>query len=208
MTDVTSHHLPLLIVDDDDRFRERLSRAFGRRGYQVVAFAEGEPALRYAEESTPPLALIDLRLKGEWGLNVVRRLLEINPEARVVVLTAYGSIATAIEAVRLGAQHYLQKPVSVDEIERALMVRPEDRADAESQDEEELAHQGATDEHWSEERGVPSLAAVEWEYINRILTECDGNIRKTAALLGMHRRTLQRKLAKFPERVKLRGDQD
>jgi two-component system response regulator RegA len=120
-------------------------------------------------------------MPGEWGLQIVLELLRLDPGTRVVVLTAYGSIATAIEAVRLGAASYLQKPVSVDEIERAFLLqdaRPDE------------THEAPTH--------VPTLAKAEWEHINRILTECGGNIRKAAALLGVHRRTLQRKLAKFP----------
>lgn len=171
----------LLVVDDDERFRERLVRALEKRGYEVRACASGAEAITAAEAESPELALVDLRMPGEWGLHVVRALLEIDPATRVVVLTAYGSIATALEAVRIGAVSYLQKPASVDEIERAF-ASPELPADASA----------------SAPAEVPSLAKAEWEHINRVLTECDGNIRKAARLLGLHRRTLQRKLAKFP----------
>ena len=183
MTDLDK--VSLMIIDDDDRFRDRLQQSFVRRGYDVLAFADGVSALEEAKHNSPELALVDLRLQGEWGLNVVKSLLEIDPETRIVVLTAYGSIATAIEAVHLGAKNYLQKPVSVEEMEKALL---DDRSHEASQ-------------HELDPQALPSLAKVEWEYINRILTECDGNIRKTAALLGMHRRTLQRKLAKFPTKT-------
>lgn len=171
----------LLLVDDDDRFRDRLARAFEKRGYEVRAVASGAAATASAVKDSPQLALVDLRMPGEWGLHVVRALRAIDRDTRIVVLTAYGSIATAIEAVRLGATSYLQKPASVEEIERAFTV---DTASVAS------APEAPTE--------VPSLAKAEWEHINRVLTECDGNIRKAAQLLGLHRRTLQRKLAKFP----------
>jgi two-component system response regulator RegA len=119
-------------------------------------------------------------MPGEWGLHTVKELLRIDPDTRIVMLTAYGSIATALEAVRLGARSYLQKPATVDEIELSFR-------DGEAP--EPLTESPAE---------VPSLARAEWEHINRVLTECDGNIRKAARLLGLHRRTLQRKLAKFP----------
>lgn len=169
----------LLVVDDDERFRDRLSRALAKRGYDVRSVSSGAEAVEAATRESPELALVDLRLPGEWGLHIVRRLLLLDPGTRVVVLTAYGSIATAIEAVRLGACSYLQKPASVEEIERAFEGRP-------------------GGEPLEAPAKVPSLAAAEWEHINRVLTECDGNIQRAARLLGLHRRTLQRKLAKFP----------
>jgi two-component system response regulator RegA len=171
----------LLIVDDDDAFRERLSQAFQKRRYQVRAVPNGALAVQAAEEESPELAIVDLRLPGEWGLHIVRELLRVDPGTRIVMLTAYGSIATALEAVRLGARGYLQKPATVDEIEIAFRRL----------DDEPIGAPDAPAE-------VPSLARAEWEHINRVLTECDGNIRKAARLLGLHRRTLQRKLAKFP----------
>ncbi|MEL6759884.1 MAG: response regulator [Myxococcota bacterium] len=171
----------LLVVDDDERFRERLCRALARRGFDVRAARNTEAALASAGEDSPELALVDLRLPGEWGLNVVRALLRIDSSTRIVVLTAYGSIATALEAIRLGAVGFLQKPASVDEIILAF-----DRA------------QLGPDDTPSTPAEVPSLARAEWEHINRVLTECGGSIRQASKLLGMHRRTLQRKLAKFP----------
>ena len=174
---MTGHQL--LIVDDDDAFRERLSKAFARRDYDVRSAANKEQALASARDDSPELAIVDLRLAGEWGLHVVRELLDIDPGTRIVVLTAYGSIATALEAVRLGAVNYLTKPASVVEIERAFQQKDADAVEPPPAE-------------------VPSLARTEWEHINRVLTECDGNIRQAARLLGLHRRTLQRKLAKFP----------
>ena len=184
--------ISLMIVDDDYRFRERLGRSLSRRGYEVHTFADGASAIEHARLNSAELALVDLRLQGEWGLNIVAELLTVDPETRVVVLTAYGSIATAIEAVRLGAKNYLQKPVGVEEIERALL---QDFEEVEA----DIGKERSTVQN-NEPIEVPSLAKVEWEYINRVLTECGGNIRKTAAALGMHRRTLQRKLSKYPSK--------
>ncbi|MCB9507228.1 MAG: response regulator [Myxococcales bacterium] len=171
----------VLVVDDDARFRERLARALRERDLDVRVATTGEEALASVRDDPPELAVVDLRMPGEWGLHVVRQLLDESPETRVVVLTAYGSIATALEALRLGAVNFLQKPVSVDELLRAF----NGPGDAVAVDAEP---------HFE----VPSLAKAEWEHINRVLTECDGNIRQAARLLGLHRRTLQRKLAKFP----------
>lgn len=171
----------LLVVDDDERFRERVVRAFLDRNYEVTAASSAKEALELARQESPERALVDLRMPGEWGLHLVRDLLAIDPNTGIVVLTAYGSIATALEAVRIGAVNFLQKPATPEEIEFAFdrhRTAPLDPADAPAQ--------------------VPTLARAEWEHINRVLTECDGNIRKAARLLGLHRRTLQRKLAKFP----------
>ena len=198
MTNNTSEGPHLMIIDDDDRFRERLQKSFKRRGYEVYAFEDGSSAIDAAREESPEYALVDLRLKGEWGLHVVKSLREIDPETQIVVLTAYGSIATAIEAVKIGAKNYLQKPVSVDEMERALLESQSDQARDSSADESSL-DQGL-EALTSTPPETLSLAKVEWEYINRVLTECNGNIRQTAARLGMHRRTLQRKLAKYPNK--------
>ena len=104
------------LIDDDERFRERLSKALSARNYEVRAFMSGAEALKELMHGAPTHAIVDLRMPGEWGLHVVQSLLTSSPEMSVIVLTAYGSIATAIEAVRLGALSYLQKPASVDEV--------------------------------------------------------------------------------------------
>jgi len=194
------HVMSILIVDDDAPFRARLARAFRERGYDVRAFANGKDALANVNEhGSTQLALVDLRMPGEWGLHVVKALVQIDQKVRVVVLTAYGSIATALEAVRLGAVSYLQKPATVEEIVHEFS-RPGDSLDRASS---ELASESS--ESTARAYGppppsrVPSLARAEWEHINRVLTDCDGNISKAAKLLGLHRRTLQRKLAKFPQ---------
>jgi two-component system response regulator RegA len=174
----------LLIVEDDDVLRSRLTRAFRARGYEVREAADAESGLRLAREDPPELALVDLRLPGSLGLDAVRSLRELDPSTSVVVLTGYGSIATALEAVRLGATHYLTKPADVEEI-LAAFARVETTAPAQ----QPTAPASAS---------TPSLARVEWEHINRVLTDCDGNVSKAARVLGIHRRSLQRKLAKFP----------
>ncbi len=174
----------LLVVDDDDTFRSRLARAFRRRGFEVGEARDGDEALALARAESPELAVIDLRLPSSSGLEILRGLKAIDAATRVVVLTGYGSIATALEAIRSGATHYLTKPVDVDDI-----------LDAFERAETSLPAPPAGDD-----REVPSLARVEWEHIQRVLTDCDGNVSQAARLLGIHRRSLQRKLGKFPVR--------
>lgn len=173
--------LTVLVVDDDVTFRTRLVRAFESRGFEARAAADAPIALELARAESPELAVVDLRMPGGSGLDVVRELKAIDPATNVVVLTGYGSIATALEAVRLGATHYLTKPADVDDILAAFA----------------RAHRPPS-EMPSIEHGVPSLARAEWEHINRVLTDCGGNITQAARLLGLHRRSLQRKLAKYP----------
>ncbi|MFO0711947.1 MAG: response regulator [Sandaracinus sp.] len=175
----------LLLVDDDEVFRKRLARAMAQRGFAVHEAGSLEEATAHAREESPELALVDMRLPGASGLDVVRALKEIDVATNVVVLTGYGSIATALEAVRLGATHYLTKPVDVDEILAAFARRDSP---------ETPFVKGDDDEH------VPSLARVEWEHIQRVLTDVQGNVSKAARLLGVHRRSLQRKLHKMPTR--------
>lgn len=166
----------ILVVDDDSAFRERLVRALAARGLEAVGAATGAEAKRVAASESPELAVVDLRLGQEDGLDVVRELHAIDPMTRILVLTGYGSIATAVEAVRRGAFDYLQKPADADQI----LAR--------------LEGEGAA----REEAAVPSLARVEWEHIQRVLLDSGGNVSQAARLLGMHRRSLQRKLAKRP----------
>ena len=169
----------LLIVEDDAVLRGRLARAFRERGYDVREAPDGEAALQAARTDPPEHAVVDLRMPGLSGLDVVQGLKQIEPSTIVVVLTGYGSIATALEAVRLGATHYLTKPADADEIVAAFS---KDRAPAPPPD----------------EAAPPSLARVEWEHINRVLADCGGNVSQAARLLGIHRRSLQRKLSKYP----------
>ena len=163
----------LLLVDDDGVYRERLAKAITARGYEVRTAADAEAAVALAEAESPELAVLDLRMPGESGLDLLRRLKAIDPTTKILMLTGYGSIATALEAVRLGAVHYLTKPVDVDEI---LAAFDRDGAPAETLDTE-----------------TPSLARVEWEHLQRVLNDCEGNLSEAARRLGMHRRSLQRK---------------
>lgn len=176
----------LLVVDDDATFRRRIMRAFEARHFDVRGAADVEEALQLARDESPELALIDLRMPGRSGLELVKELKALEPTLNMVVLTGYGSIATALEAVRLGATHYLTKPADIEEILAAFRRR-------EGTVEEVLWVEGSPTEEQ-----VPSLARVEWEHIQRVLTDCGGNISQAARLLGVHRRSLQRKLSKFP----------
>lgn len=167
----------ILVVDDDEAFRSRLVRAFRDRGLEARGACDVEEAIGLARQESPELAVVDLRMPGRSGLDLVRELLAIDPATAVIVLTGYGSIATAVEAIRLGACNYLPKPADADEILAAFERRPGEAAPAPQ---------------------VPSLARAEWEHINRVLADCGGNISQAARLLGLHRRSLQRKLAKYP----------
>ena len=175
--------LSVLVVDDDDTHRTALARALERRGLRVLAASSVGAALRLIEPAAPTFASIDLRMPGASGLELVRQLLVRHPSARVVVLTGYGSIATAVEAVKLGAIDYLLKPADVHDLLRAFGLSAPALA--------QPAAAAAPPE-------VPSLARVEWEHISRVLAECGGNISQAARLLRMQRRSLQRKLAKYP----------
>lgn len=166
----------LLIVDDDALFRTRLARAFEDRGYDVTGVASAAEALAAAQRDSPELALVDLRLGADSGLDLVPALKAIDATTTVVVLTGYGSIATAVESMKRGAATYLTKPVDADQIAAAF---------------DGGARPPAADT-------VPTLARVEWEHIHRVLADCDGNVSQAARLLGIHRRSLQRKLAKDP----------
>jgi two-component system response regulator RegA len=171
----------ILVVDDDEIFRSRLVAALERRGFDTRAAGSYEQALALAQGDSPEYALVDLNLPGRSGLDIVRALKEIDAATRIVVLTGYGSIATAMQAVRLGAAHYISKPADVDDI-LAAFERDPDAASASS----------------STSFATPSLARVEWEHINRVLADCGGNVSEAARLLKIHRRSLQRKLRKYP----------
>ncbi len=171
----------ILVVDDDAAFRSRLLQALRARGFDAREAADVDSALVAARTESPELALVDLRMPGGSGLELVRELKNIDPATSVVVLTGYGSIATALEAVRLGATHYLTKPADVDEVLASF-----ERGAASSEPSAAVHHE------------VPSLARAEWEHIHRVLTDCGGNISLAARQLGIHRRSLQRKLSKYP----------
>ena len=169
----------ILVADDSQLFRERLARAFRDRGFDVRTANDYDQAIDSARKHPPDLAIVDLRMPGRSGLDLIRDLLEIRAETRVLVLSGFGSIATAVEAVKLGAVNFLPKPADADDI-LAAFGRCESVAD-------ELV---------STNQEVPSLARAEWEHIHRVLADCGGNISEAARRLGIHRRSLQRKLRK------------
>jgi two-component system response regulator RegA len=172
----------VLVVDDDSTLRSRLAAAFRQRGYEAAEASNEREACALASEDSPEYAVVDLRLGVESGLDVVRALRAIDSETKIVVLTGYGSIATAMEAVRLGATGYITKPADVDDVLAAFA-----RGDAPAVPP-------------SAGYAAPSLARAEWEHINRVLADCDGNISEAARRLKIHRRSLQRKLQKRPPR--------
>jgi two-component system response regulator RegA len=176
--------LRLLVVDDDDPYRSRLARALRERGLEVAEARSAAEALVVARRFDPERAVLDLRMEGRSGIELIDELRREHPECACIVLTGFGSIATALEAVRRGAIDYLTKPADADEVLRAFEHRELEAADA--------------DPPPPEAAGVPSLHRVEWEHIQRVLTACDGNVSRAARLLGLHRRTLQRKLATRP----------
>jgi len=181
----------VLVVDDDQTYRTALGRAFERRGFLVSLASSASEALALLEREAPDFASIDLRMPGGSGLELVRRLVELHPNAVVVVLTGYGSIATAVEAVKLGAADYLTKPADATDLLRAFGALPTTLAPVSSRRSSAATAPG-------EALQVASLARVEWEHISRVVADCGGNISRAARLLRMQRRSLQRKLAKYP----------
>jgi two-component system response regulator RegA len=172
----------LLLVDDDPLFCEVLAEALARHGFRIDVSHDVASAGAQARTTPPDYALVDLRMPGPSGLTLIRELTALNPAVRIVVLTGYASIATAVEAIKLGAVHYLTKPARVDDILAAL----HDASDTPP----------ASAAPAPERR--PSPERLEWEYLQKVLQEHAGNISATARSLGMHRRTLQRKLVKHP----------
>jgi len=170
----------ILFVDDDRVFRERIALAFEKRGFDVRQAQDFDEAVASARKDSPELAVVDLRMPGKNGLQVVQALKEIDETTQILVLTGYGSIATAIDAVRLGAANYIPKPADADDILNAFA-----RAQRPTLEPEPMNFQ------------APSLARAEWEHIQRVLSDCGGNISEAARRLGIHRRSLQRKLQKY-----------
>jgi two-component system response regulator RegA len=169
----------LLLVDDDEVFLNVLSNAMGKRGYEVISSTGIVDAVARAQRAVPTMAVVDLKLSGESGLDLIPLLKDINPEMNIVVLTGYSSIATAITAIKRGASDYLSKPVTAGDVIKALSGESPQRAGL-------------------DDFSPMSVEQVEWEHIQKVLKENDGNISATARSLGMYRRTLQRKLAKKP----------
>jgi two-component system response regulator RegA len=166
----------LLIVEDDKACLQRLARAMETRGFTVTAAGSVAEGLAAVDGNPPAYAVVDMRLGDGNGLDVVERLRDRRAEARAVILTGYGNIATAVTAVKLGAVDYLAKPADADEVMRALLRTADDRAEP--------------------PENPMSADRVRWEHIQRIYELCERNVSETARRLNMHRRTLQRILAK------------
>lgn len=168
-----------LIVDDDPVFSRVLARSLTRKGYQTQVASDLQTAIFLAETEQFDLASVDLKLDQESGLQLIPRLRALQPHLRILMLTGYASIATAVEAIKLGADHYLPKPADTEQILQALLG------------------QACTAEAAPPSEPM-SVSRLEWEHIQKVLLEQEGNISATARALNMHRRTLQRKLAKYP----------
>ena len=182
MTDVQDHdQATLVIVEDDPAFARTLTRSFERRDYHVTHVKSPEELEALLQDSQFQFAVVDLKLGTSSGLTCVQMLHQNDPETRIVVLTGFASIVTAVEAIKLGASHYLAKPANTDDIEEAF-------------------HRDDGNPNVPLEGRKSSIKTVEWEYIHTTLVECDFNISEAARRLGMHRRTLARKLEKRPVR--------
>ena len=170
-----------LVIDDDEVFAQILARSLTRLGKKVGIAHDDAGALEANRLQLPRRIVLDLKLEHSSGLHLIQQLKAANPRASIVILTGYSSIATAVEAIKLGAEHYLCKPASVEEIINAF-------------------EKTTGDPETSLAENPPSIDRMEWEHIQRVLEQHDGNVSATARSLGMHRRTLQRKLNKKPRR--------
>ena len=162
----------LLIVDDDDPLRSRLSRAMEKKGFQVRDAKTVENAIKMVKSSPPMFALVDLRLEDGSGLDVVEAINKVKKDSRIVMLTGYGNLPTAVAAVKAGAIDYMAKPVDADDVEAALLASPDSKA--------------------KPPENPMSADRVKWEHIHRVFELCNRNVSETARRLKMHRRTLQR----------------
>ena len=169
----------MLLVDDDEVFSRVMRQALAKRGFAVRVAHDVDQAMTLCEEQAPEYAAVDLNMPGRSGLELVKYLIELDSNPRIVVVTGYASIATAVEAVKLGAIHYLAKPVDADEVVAAFSRQDGDTSVS-------VTYQPL------------SVNRLEWEHIQKVLKEHEGNISATARALGMHRRTLQRKLQRRP----------
>jgi two-component system response regulator RegA len=175
----------IVLIDDDEVFVRVLARALGARGFAVSTAHNRASALAIVRETQPEHAVLDLKLGDENGLALIPELLEAQPRLRILLLTGYASIATAVEAIKRGARDYLAKPVDADQVAQALRG---------------VGGGAHAEEDSATSFAAPPLKRLEWEHIQRVLAECEGNISETARRLGLHRRTLQRKLSKRPVR--------
>ena len=169
----------LLLVDDDEVYCEVLGNALEKRGYEVSIAHDLACALQLAEQTEPEYAVVDLRIGSESGLELVKQLVALDENTRIVMLTGYASVATAVESIKLGAVHYLTKPATADEVVAAL-------------------HRDEGDTSVLPAEHPMSVRRLEWEHLQKVLSEHDGNISAAARAMNMHRRTLQRKLSKRP----------
>ena len=166
----------LLIVDDDNPLRDRLARAMEKKGFQVAQAESAEKGISQAKNKPPAFAVVDLRINNGSGLEVVKEIQKFKKDSRVVMLTGYGNIPTAVAAIKAGAIDYIPKPADADDVESALLASPESKA--------------------VPPKDPMSADRVKWEHINRVFELCNRNVSETARKLKMHRRTLQRILSK------------
>ena len=166
----------LLIVDDDNPFRERLGRAMEKKGFEVIQAESVQKGIQSVKDKKPAFAVVDLRLADGNGLEVVKQIQNSNSTSRIVMLTGYGNIPTAVAAIKEGAIDYLAKPADADDVEKALLADPEKKAEP--------------------PENPMSADRVKWEHIHRVFELCNRNVSETARRLQMHRRTLQRILSK------------
>lgn len=176
----------MLLVDDDVVLRERLAKAFRERGFEVRTAGSYDEAVTLSGVESSEYAIVDLRMPGKGGLELVKALHDIDPKTRILVLSGYGSVATAVDSIHLGAVNFVTKPADAEDLLAAF--ERSDRTDPTAS---------------TEGYRAPTLARTEWEHIQRVLTDCGGNVSEAARRLGIHRRSLQRKLQKFaPKEVK------
>lgn len=180
--DPSKNQPDLLVVDDDVTFCQVLSQALSKRGFAVRIAHDADEAIAKAQQLAPEYAIVDLSMPGPSGLMVVKALTDLGEHTRTVVLTGYASIATAVEAIKLGAIHYLTKPTNVDDIIAAF-------------------HRAEGDTRTTIASEPMSINRMEWEHLHKVLLDCGGNISAAARRLSMHRRTLQRKLRKYPSKT-------
>ena len=166
----------LLIVDDDNPFRERLGRAMEKKGFEVIQAESVQKGIQSVKDKKPAFAVVDLRLADGNGLEVVKQIQNSNSTSRIIMLTGYGNIPTAVAAIKEGAIDYLAKPADADDVEKALLADPEKKAEP--------------------PENPMSADRVKWEHIHRVFELCNRNVSETARRLQMHRRTLQRILSK------------
>ena len=166
----------LLIVDDDNALRDRLARAMEKKGFQVIQAENAKKGIIQVNKAPPAFAIVDLRLGDGSGLEVVKEIHKFKKDSRVVMLTGYGNIPTAVAAIKAGAIDYIPKPADADDVENALLASPESKA--------------------IPPQNPMSADRVKWEHINRVYELCNRNVSETARKLKMHRRTLQRILSK------------